>query len=58
MGWHLSLADLWTSGSGGFKTATGIGVLKAGAPGPSTASSVEESSEVVSGKFSARILDL
>jgi len=39
MGWHLSLADLWTLG-GGFKTATGIGVLKAEALGSSTASIV------------------
>jgi len=53
----LNLADLWTS-DGRFKTATGIGVLKAGALGSSTASSVEEFFEVVSGKFSARILDL
>jgi len=58
MGWCLSLADLQTSGGGGFKTAIGIGVLKAGAPGPSTASSVEESSKAVSGKFSARTLNL
>ena len=38
MGWHLSLADLQTSGSG-FKTTIEIGVLKAGTPGSSTASS-------------------
>jgi len=56
MGWRLSLADLWTLGSR-FKTATGIGVLKAGALGPSTASLVEKSFEAVSGKFSARTLD-
>ena len=56
MGWHLSLADLQTSG-GRFKIATEIRVLKAEAPGPSTASSVEESSEAVLGKFSARTLD-
>ena len=54
----MSLADLWTSSSSGFKTATEIGVLKAGALGPLTASSVEESSETVLGKFSARTLDL
>jgi len=57
MDWHLSLADLWTSG-GRFKTAIEIGVLKAEALGPSTASSVEEFSEAVLGKFSARTLDL
>jgi len=56
MGWHLSLADLWTS-DGGFKTVTGIEVLKAGALDSSTASSVEEFSETVSGKFLARTLD-
>ena len=47
MGWYLSLTDLWTSG-GRFKITTGIGVLKAKAPGPSTTSSVEKSSKVVS----------
>jgi len=52
----LSLADLQTSGSG-FKIAIGIKVLKARAPGSSTASSVEKFSEAVSGKFSARTLD-
>ena len=53
----MSLADLRISSSG-FKTAIRIGVLKAGAPGPSTASSVEEFFEALSGKFSARTLDL
>ena len=53
----MSLTDLQTSG-GGFKTATEIEVLKIGALGSSTASSVEEFSKVMSGKFSARTLDL
>ena len=57
MGWHLSLADLWTSGSG-FKTTIEIGVLKAEAPDPSIASLVEKFSKAVLGKFSAKTLDL
>jgi len=53
----LSLADLQTLGSR-FKTAIGIGVLKAKAPDSSTASLVEEFSKAMLNKFSARTLDL